>query len=93
MGLAKRKKGYSKIQSLWTVLHALEARTSLMIREGEMGAIGTMDEEAWGYYLVRWLCEPYVLQEDMDGMSGIISAGVMVAGTISVHAIDDKDSG
>ncbi len=32
-----------------------------------------------GYYVMKWLSEPYSLQEDMEGMPGMIGTGVMVA--------------
>jgi hypothetical protein len=65
-------------ESLTCVLNALEARMSLMVREGDIGVVGTDDEAAMGYYLIRWLSEPYTLQEDTEGMSGIIDAGATV---------------
>ena len=49
-------------ESLICVLNALEARMSLMIKEGGIGAVGTEDDAAMGYYLVRWLSEPYTLR-------------------------------
>ncbi len=64
--------------SICCVLNALEARMSLMIREGEVGAVGTTDEAAMGYYIVQWKSKPYALQVDAEGMSGIVTAGVMV---------------
>jgi hypothetical protein len=51
---------------------------SLMIREGQVGAVGTTDKAAMGYYVMEWLSEPYALQADTDGMSGVIGAGAMV---------------
>ena len=43
-----------------------------------VGALGTTDKAAMGYYLVEWLSEPYSLQMDTDGMAGVIGAGKMV---------------
>ena len=57
----------------------MEARMSLMIREGEVGAIGMADEATMGYYVSKWLSKPYTLQEEMEGMSGMIGVGTMVA--------------
>ena len=51
---------------------------SLMVHEGDIGVVGTDDKAAMGYYLMRWLSKPYTLQEDTEGMSGIIDAGAMV---------------
>jgi hypothetical protein len=45
---------------------------SLITREGEVGVVGMTDEVAMGYYLVKWLSEPYTLQVDTAGMSGMI---------------------
>ena len=64
--------------SIRCVLNALEARMSLAIREGEVGAVGTIDEAAMGYYIVKWLSELYALQVDAEGISGIVTAGAMV---------------
>jgi hypothetical protein len=50
-----------------------------MMREGRVGAVATTDEAGMGYYAVKWLSKPYSLQEDMEGMSGMIGTGVMVA--------------
>ncbi len=36
------------------------------------------DEKTMGYYLVKWLSKPYTLQEDTEGMSGMIPVGSMV---------------
>ncbi len=49
-----------------------------MMCEGHIGAVGMTDKKAMGYYLVKWLSEPYTLQEDTEGMSGMISIGSMV---------------
>ena len=65
-------------ESMKGILIAMEARIVLIIREGKIGAVATMDEAAMGYYVVKWLSEPYSLQEDMEGMSGMIGAGVVV---------------
>jgi hypothetical protein len=72
------KKGVQESHN--SVLGAMEARMSLMVREGEMGAIGMADEVALGYYVVKWLSDPYMLQEEtVEGMSRMIGAGTMVA--------------
>ncbi len=68
--------------SILCVLYALEAWLSLMIWEGEVGAVGTTDEAAMGYYVVKWLSEPCALQMDTEGMSGVINAGAMVVDVI-----------
>ncbi len=65
-------------ESLSCILNAMEARMSLMMREGQVGAVGTSDIAAMGYYLLKWLSKPYTLQEDTEGMSGMIPTGSMV---------------
>ncbi len=65
-------------ESLHCILNALEARMSLMMHEGQVGAVGTSDKAAMDYYLVKWLSEPHTLQEDTEGMSGMIPTGSMV---------------
>ncbi len=57
------------------VLSAMEACMYLMICEGEVEAIGTVDKAAMGY----WLSKPYTLQEETEDMSGMIGTGMLVA--------------
>jgi hypothetical protein len=72
-----------------SILGAMEARMSLMVREGEMGAIGTADKAALGDYIVKWLSNPYTLQEKMaEGMSGMIGAGTMVADMLYFNQVE-----
>jgi hypothetical protein len=62
---------------------------SLMVREGEMGTIGTVDEAALGYYVVKWLSNLYTLQEETaEGMSGMIGAGTMVADVLYFNRVE-----
>ena len=49
-------------ESHHSVLGAMEAHMSLMIGKGEVGAIGMADKATMGYYVVKWLSEPYTLQ-------------------------------
>ncbi len=58
-----------------------------MICEGEVGAIGTADK-AMGYYVVKWLSEPYTLQEETEGMSGMIGVGTMVADMLYFNQVE-----
>ena len=74
------KKGVQELHH--SILGTMEANMSLMIRKGKVGAIGTADEAMMGYYVVKWLSEPYTLQEEMEGMSGMIGVGKMVADMI-----------
>ncbi len=72
-----------------SILGAMEACMSLMVREGKMGAIGTADEVALGYYIIKWLSDPYTLQEEMvEGMSGMIGAGTMVADALYFNRVE-----
>jgi hypothetical protein len=64
--------------SICCMLNAVEARMSLMIQKGEVGAVGTTDKAAMGYYIVQGKSEPYALQADAEGISGIVTAGAMV---------------
>jgi hypothetical protein len=54
--------------SVRCVLNALEARMSLMIREGEVRAVGTTDDATMGYYIVKWTSKPYALQAETEGV-------------------------
>ena len=63
-----------------SILGAMEARMSLMIREGKVGAIGTADKATMGYNVVKWLSEPYTLQEetwrgDDGGQHALLQSG------------------
>jgi hypothetical protein len=60
------------------VLIAMDACMLLMVQEGKVGAVGTTDKAAMGYYLVMWLSKLYALQVDTEGMSSVIVAGSMV---------------
>jgi hypothetical protein len=70
------------------ILIAMDAWMSLMVREGEVGAIGTTDKAAMGYYLVKWLSKPYALQADTEGMSSIIIAGLMVVDALYFNRVE-----
>jgi hypothetical protein len=74
-------------ESHHSVLSAMEARMSLMIREGELGAIGTADKATMGYYVFKWLSEPYTLQEETEGMSGMICMGMMVVDALYFNQV------
>jgi hypothetical protein len=60
------------------ILNVLVACMSLMMRKSHLGAVGTTDEAAIGYYLVKWLSKPYTLQENTEGITGMIPSGYMV---------------
>ena len=54
-------------------------------KQQKENAIRQMDG---AYYLVKWLSEPYALQEDMlDGMSRMIGAGTMVVNAIYFNRV------
>jgi hypothetical protein len=74
-------------ESIRCVLNAHIARMSLIMWEGEVGAVGTTDEAAMGYYLVKWLSEPYTLQTDTAGMSGMIPAKTIVADALYFNRV------
>ncbi len=60
----------------------------LMVREGEVGEIATADNAAMGYYVVKWLSKPYMLQEDTDGMSRTIGVGTMVVDVLYFNQVE-----
>jgi hypothetical protein len=75
-------------ESIKCVLNVLVARVTLMMRIGEVGAVGTTDVAAiMGYYLVKWLSEPYTLQVDTEGMAGSIGTGKMVADALYFNKV------
>ena len=61
---------------------------SLMICKGEVGAISMADEATMGYYVGKWLSKPYTLQEETEGMSGMIGVGRMVANIIYFNQVE-----
>ncbi len=71
--------------SVQCVLNALEVCMLLMIREGEVGAVRTTDDAAMGYYVIKWMSEPYALQEET---SGVIAAGVMVVDAVYFNMVE-----
>ncbi len=46
-------------------LIAMDAWLLLMVWESEVGAFGTTDKAAMGYYLVKWLSELYTLKQTL----------------------------
>jgi hypothetical protein len=74
-------------ESLHCVLNALEVCMSLMMREGHVGSVGTADKAVMGHYLVKWLSKPYTLQEDTEGMPGMIPAGSMAVGGLYFNRV------
>jgi len=77
-------------ESIQCVLNALEARVSLMMRIGEVGAVGTTDAAVMGYYMVKWLSEPYTLQEEKGGMASLIGTGNMVAKAVYFNRVQER---
>jgi hypothetical protein len=73
--------------SVRCVLNALEACMLLMIREGEVGAVGMTDNAAMGYYVVKWTSKPYALQAETEGVSGVIAAGAMVVDAVYFNMV------
>ncbi len=74
-------------ESIRCILNTHIAHMSLAMHEGEVGVVGTTNEAAMGYYLVKWLSEPYTLQTDTVGMSGMIPAGTIVANVLYFNRV------
>ena len=64
-----------------TILHGIEARMNERILIGTFGAMRTDDEATQGYYLVKWITEPYTVQEDII-MKGVEPQQTPFAGEI-----------
>ena len=60
---------------------------SLSVHEGKVGAVGTTDKAAVGYYLLKWLSKPYILHADTEGMSGNIPAKKMVVDALYFNRV------
>jgi hypothetical protein len=60
----------------------------LMIWEGEAGAVGTTDDDTMVYYFVKWTSKPYALQEETEGVSGVIAAGAMVVKAVYFNMVE-----
>ena len=69
-------------ESIHCILNVFEARMYLIMHEGKVGAVGTTNEAAMGYYLVKWHSKQYTLQDDTGGMSVMIPAGTMVVNAL-----------
>ena len=74
-------------ESILCVLNPHIARMSLIMCEGEVGAVGTTDEAVMGYYLIKWLSEPYTLQTDTADTSGMIPARTIVANALYFNRV------
>jgi hypothetical protein len=83
----KRKDEKGARESIKCVLNALEARVLLMMRIGEVGAVGTTDAATMGYYMVKWLSEPYTLQEETVGMASLLGTGKMVTKAVYFNRV------
>ena len=46
-----------------TILHRIEARMNERMLIGTFGAMRTNDEATQGFYFVKWITEPYIVQE------------------------------
>ncbi len=75
-------------ESVQCVLNVLEALTLLMIRDGEVGAVGTTDNATMGYYVVKWTSKPYALQEETEEVLDAIAAGAMVVDAVYFNMVE-----
>ncbi len=57
------------------------------MRSGDVGAVGTTDEAAMGYYFVKWLTEPYTLQAEREGMARMIGTGALVVKGVYLNRV------
>ena len=64
-----------------TILHGIEARMNKRILIGTFGVMRTDDEATQGYYLVKWITQPYTVQEDIL-MKGVEPPQTPFAGEI-----------
>jgi len=48
------------------ILAGIETRMAELIEPGHHGAFSTLDEDADGYYVVKWSSAPYTLQADVE---------------------------
>ena len=69
-----------------TILHGIEARMHERILIEPFGAMRTNDEATQEYYLVKWITEPYTVQEDTI-MKGVESQQTAFAGKIICDAL------
>jgi hypothetical protein len=70
------------------ILVAMDAWLLLIVQVGEVGAVGTTDKVAMGYYLVKWLSKAYTLQADTEGMSGMIVARSMMGDALYFNRVE-----
>ena len=69
-----------------TILHGIEARMNERVLIGTFGAMKTDDEATQGYYLVKWITEPYTVQEGIL-MKGVEPEQTAFAGEIICDAL------
>ena len=60
------------------VLDEIAANMAVLICEGNYGAISTNDVKTHGYYVVRFLCNPYTLQQDITVDGQVLQQGEQV---------------
>ena len=64
-----------------TILHGIEARINERIIIDPFGAMRTDDEATQGYCLMKWITEPYTVQENII-MKGVDPQQTSFAGEI-----------
>ena len=69
-----------------TILYWIEARMSERILIGTFGAMSTNDETTQGYCAVKWMTEPYTVEEDTV-MKGVERQQSTLAGEIICDAV------
>ena len=69
-----------------TILHGIEARMNERILIGTFGAMRMDDETTQGYYLVKWIAEPYTVQDDII-MKGVVPKQTAFDGEIICDAL------
>ena len=68
------------------ILHGIEARINERILIGTFGAMRTNDKATQGYYLVKWITEQYIVQEDLV-MKGVEPQQYSFVGEIICDAV------
>ena len=51
---------------------------SALVKDGKYGAINTVDPTTMGYYVVKFLPEPYTLQDDRKIDKQVIKLGKLI---------------
>ena len=72
------------------VLDGISANMSSLVQTGKYGAINAADPTKLGYYVVKYVSDTFILQEQIIPDGKVIKAGEMVGRSEYLSIIKDK---